>query len=68
MVWRGFGGGLEGGVGARFGGGLEGGVWSGLHFGAPWRPFESTRLPNDRPELNFDYMLDSFRDLFGCQN
>ena len=35
---------------------------------ASWRPFESTRLPNDRPELNFDCMLDSFKNLFGCQN
>ena len=35
---------------------------------APWRPFESTRLPNDRPELNFGSILESFWDHFGGQN
>ena len=34
---------------------------------APWRPFESTRLPNDRPELNFGSILESFWNHFGGQ-
>ena len=32
---------------------------------APWRHFESTRLPNDRPELNLGSILDSFWGSFG---
>ena len=50
-------------------GGLLGSILGALGVSwAPWRPFESTMLPNDRPELNFGSILDPFWDLFGGQN